>query len=273
MITEDLQKKIESFSEFASHFSSVYIAFSAGVDSVCLARMCREVPGLETTLVTADSPSLPRKELAQAEEIAKLLQMPLRVIATHEMQRAQYTENGAQRCYWCKTELYSTVQQLAKANGVEAVFDGTNADDTTDYRPGHRAKDQHGVYSPLALAGISKQQIRTLSEHYQLPTAHKPAQACLASRFPYGEQITAEKLARVEAAENAIAAQGFSNFRVRSHGDLARLEFAAEQMQQAWQKQDSLRRSCEKAGFVFVCIDLKAFQSGSMNQMLARTTS
>jgi uncharacterized protein len=262
------QEKLEELKRLIGRHRSAVIAFSGGVDSTLLARVAGEVLRGKVLLVTASSPAYPREELEEAKRLAALLGMRCRVIDSEETDIAGFSDNPPDRCYHCKRELFGKITALAKREGYAAVFDGSNADDLGDHRPGRKALRELGVFSPLCDAGLTKEDIRGFSRGYGLPTASKPSMACLASRFPYGERITREKLARVGAAESEIRALGFGQFRVRSHGALARLEFAPADLDRAWNARSRIEEVCRKAGYTYVSIDTRGYRTGAMNEEL-----
>ncbi|MCJ7687887.1 MAG: ATP-dependent sacrificial sulfur transferase LarE, partial [Clostridiaceae bacterium] len=191
-----------------------------------------------------------------------------KVVVSEEIDIPGFSDNPPDRCYYCKSELFTVIKHIADTEKYDVVFDGSNADDLNDYRPGRRAIKEKGVVSPLCDAGFTKLEIRLLSKKYELPTADKPAYACLASRFPYGEKITKEKLDRVGKAEKEIREIGFSLFRVRNHDNLARLEFMPKEIDMAWRKRDEINEICHKAGFTFVAVDIQGYRTGAMNEVL-----
>ncbi len=249
-------------------YRSAVIAFSGGVDSTLLASVAGEVLDKRVMLVTASSSTYPSSEQEAATALAKSLGLPHRVIVSEETEIPGFSDNPPDRCYYCKKELFSKISAIAADEGFEAVFDGSNADDAKDYRPGRRALAELGIVSPLFEAGLTKTEIRRLSHERGLPTADKPSYACLASRFPYGEKITGEKLIRIDLAEAGLRALGFGQFRVRSHGDCARIEVAPEELETAWARRREVSAICKKAGFIFVAIDVDGYRTGAMNEAL-----
>jgi len=248
---------------------SAVIAFSGGVDSTFLARVASEVLGDKLLLVTACSSAYPAAEREEARRLAEAMGIEQLTIVSEETDITEFVENPPDRCYYCKRELFRRIKEIAAERGYEAVFDGSNADDVAnDYRPGRRALEELGIVSPLKEAGLTKEEIRQLSRDMRLPTADKPAHACLASRFPYGERITPEKLGRVGRAEQALRAMGFSQFRVRSHGDCARVELVPAELEKGWRERDAITGACKKAGFTFVALDTQGYRMGAMNEVL-----
>jgi uncharacterized protein len=239
------------------------------VDSTFLARIACDVYGSKLLLITATSSTYPFYELDEAKSLATLLGINHRIIVSEELEIPGYSDNPPDRCYYCKNELFSKVKYIASKEGYEVVFDGSNADDLNDFRPGMKAKKEMGVISPLAEAGFTKNDIRYFSGKLNLPTAAKQSYACLASRFPYGEKITKEKLDRVGRAEFEVRKLGFSQFRIRSHENLARLEFIEPELEQAWHKKSELSEICKSSGFNYVTIDLAGYRTGSMNEVLS----
>ena len=269
-ISRETFEKLSDVKQRIGVFRSAIIAFSGGVDSTFLARVSREVLGERALLVTATSSTYPLYELEEAKRLARMLGMKQRVIVSEEIDIPGFSENPPDRCYHCKNELFSLIRHIAEEEGFEAVFDGSNADDLKDFRPGMKALREQGVVSPLCEAGLTKQEIRQLSGQMGLPTADKPTFACLASRFPYGERITREKLERVGAVEKAIRLLGFTQFRVRSHGDLARIELTGPEMEKGWASRQAISELCHKAGFVYAAIDLDGYRTGAMNEVLSQ---
>lgn len=264
-------EKLNKLKRIISSYRSAAIAFSGGVDSTLLARVCKEVlPQDNILLITATSSTYPFYELDEAVELAKMMNLKHKVIVSEEIDIPGFSNNPPDRCYYCKKELFSILKSIAEKEGIEAVFDGSNFDDKTDYRPGRKALKELGIESPLFKAEFIKTEIRELSRKYKLPTSEKPAYACLASRFPYGEKITKEKLDRVGKSERQIMELGFSQFRVRSHGLLARIEFIKDEMEKAWEFRSNIEKLCKKNGFAYVSIDLQGYRTGAMNEVLDR---
>jgi pyridinium-3,5-biscarboxylic acid mononucleotide sulfurtransferase len=250
-------------------YKSAVIAFSGGVDSTFLARVARDVYCDNLLLITASSSTYPFYELEEARSLAALLGIKHRIIVSEELEIPGYSDNPPDRCYYCKNELFTKIRYIASQEGYEVVLDGSNADDLNDFRPGMKAKKEMGVISPLADTGFSKSDIRNLSVKFNLPTATKQSYACLASRFPYGEKITREKLDRVGSAEFEVRKLGFTQFRIRSHENLARFEFIPSEMDKAWDMKGTLLEICQKSGYKYVTIDLTGYRTGSMNEVLS----
>ena len=249
----------------------VLVAFSGGVDSTLLARAARDAVGVGALLVTADSETYPARELAEARELAGLLGLRHLVVRTEELARPDYARNPANRCFFCKEELFTRLGPIAEREGITTIVYGANVDDLGDHRPGMRSAEQRGVRAPLVDAGLTKAEIRGLSRSLGLPTWDKPSFACLSSRFQYGDAITAEKLRRVDAAEEFVRSLGFRQFRVRHHDRLARLELPVEDIPRLWAdgRHEAILARFRELGYVYVTVDLGGFQSGSANLLLS----
>lgn len=254
----------------------VVVAFSGGVDSTFLARAAREAVRDGALLVTADSETYPARELAEARRLAELLGMRHLVVETRELDNPDYAKNPADRCFFCKEELFTRLAPIADLESAGTLVYGAVMDDLGDHRPGMRAASERGVRAPLIEAELWKAEIRALSRDLGLPTWDKPSFACLSSRFQYGDPITAAKLRQVDAAEEIVRALGFRQFRVRHHDRLARLELAAEEMPRLWTdgRHAEIVRKLRELGYIYVTVDLNGFQSGSANLLLGlkRTT-
>ena len=251
-------------------YGSVVVAYSGGVDSTLVAAVAQEVLGARALAVTADSPSLARSELAQAVEMADRIGIAHRAIRTNELDREGYRANGPNRCYFCKDTLYSELNRIAKLGGYATVVNGTNLDDFADLRPGISAAAEHGVRSPLVDAGLTKEEVREQAKDMGLAVWDKPAQACLASRIPYGTSVSTETLKRIGDAEAALRELGLDQVRVRHHGRVARIEVPAEQISKMVKPSARARiaAAVKGAGYTYVAVDLEGFRSGSMNEML-----
>lgn len=248
------------------------VAYSGGIDSTLIAQVAYGVLGDSALAATAVSPSLLPEDLEDAKVQAAEIGIAHRLIETHEMENPSYTSNPINRCYFCKSELYDTLKPLAQTWGYSYIVDGVNADDLQDYRPGIQAAKERSTRSPLAEVGITKLEVREIAKHLELPWWDKPAQPCLSSRFPYGESITLDKLRRVGQAERYLRNSGWKTLRVRSEGEVARIELPAEQIPEFVQRTDleTLVQQFQSYGFVYVTLDLEGFRSGKLNQILVK---
>ena len=249
---------------------SAVVAFSGGVDSTFLARAAGEALGDRAVLVTADSETYPASELEAARDLARTLGMRHVIVETRELDNPDYARNPANRCFFCKEELFTTLAPIAEREGFRHVVYGANVDDLGDHRPGMESARQRGVRAPLIEAGLGKAEIRELSHALGLPTWDKPSFACLSSRFQYGDRITAEKLRCVDAAEEYLRSLGFRQFRVRHHDRVARLEIPLEEMGRLWEegRREAIVARFRELGYLYVAVDLAGFQSGSANLLL-----
>ena len=263
-----MEEKLDILKARLNEYKNAVVAFSGGVDSTFLARVAKDVYGDNLLLITATSSTNPFYELEEAKSLATLMDIKHRIIVTEEIDNPGYAANPPDRCYFCKSELFTKIKYIAVKEGFETVLDGSNAEDIKDFRPGMKAKKEKGVISPLAESGFTKSDIRHFSKKFNLPTATKQSYACLASRIPYGETITKPKLDRLATAEYAVRKLGFTQFRIRSHENLARFEFIPDEMDKAWEMKEKLTDICQKSGFNYVTIDLKGYRSGSMNEVL-----
>ena len=266
----ELHNKRRALEARLSECGRLLVAYSGGIDSAYLAYAAHQVLGEEMLAILADSPSLARSQYADAVAFAEEQHIPLRIIATAEIENVDYARNDADRCFHCKDELFTVMERVRVAEGYNAVAYGMNKDDRGDYRPGQRAAAEHGVVAPLLDAGLSKAEIRELAREAGLRLWDKPASACLSSRIEYGRPVTREALAMVEAAEELLRESGFRVFRVRHHGDIARIEVAREEMPALFADGvlDRCNREFKALGFRFVTVDLEGYRSGSMNAVL-----
>jgi uncharacterized protein len=250
---------------------SLIVALSGGADSAYLAWAAHKALGDQVLSVTALSPSYSAHDRAIVEEFVSKFGVRHEFIETHEMDNPAYRANAADRCYFCKDELFSVLDELAHARGFAAVAYGVNADDTLDFRPGHRAAKEHQVLAPLLNVGLAKAEIRLLSQSAGLPTWDRPASACLASRLPYGTEVTSERLGLVERGEAALRALGFRQFRVRLHDRLARIEISPEELPRALAPEmaAAMADRLKAAGFTYVALDLEGYRQGSLNETLS----
>jgi uncharacterized protein len=264
----ELRRREGALEERLRGLDSLIVAYSGGVDSAYLAWKAHDVMGSRALAVTADSPSYPERHRQMAIRIAREFGLRHEIIRTHELERAEYRANAANRCYYCKHELYSVLSTMARVQGFAAVADGSNADDRGDYRPGRQAAREFGVMSPLDDVELSKADIRELSHEAGLPTWDEPASACLSSRIPYFSEVTDEKLRTIERAEDAVRALGFRVLRVRHHGEIARIELGHDELPRAADPivAAELDAALRALGFRYVTIDLKGYRLGSLNE-------
>jgi uncharacterized protein len=254
-----------------SELPSLIVALSGGADSAYLAWTAHKTLGARALSITALSPSYSAHDRAIVEEFVSKIGARHEFIKTHEMENPAYRANAADRCYFCKDELFSALDKLAQARGFSAVAYGVNADDTLDFRPGHRAATEHQVLAPLLDAGLTKAEIRLLSRRAGLPTWDRPASACLASRLPYGTEVTPDRLGLVERGEAELRALGFRQFRVRLHDKLARVEISSDEMSRALAPEmaAAIADRLKAAGFSYVALDLEGYRQGSLNEALS----
>jgi uncharacterized protein len=266
---ETLEKKLRELEEIISPYESALVAFSGGVDSsLALAIAARALPRGRVLAVTSNNETYLSSELDLARGFAASLGVEHLVVNTRELDDPNYASNPANRCYFCKSTLYSDLAKIAAERGYSWVVDGANKDDEGDYRPGRTAAKELGVISPLSLAGMGKTEVREVARYLGLPSWDKPALACLSSRFPYGQEITPEKLAQVARAEEFLRSRGYRQVRVRHHGEIARLEVGSEEMERAFGEREEISAELKAAGFLYVTLDLVGYTPGSLNAAL-----
>ncbi|MEZ4532792.1 MAG: ATP-dependent sacrificial sulfur transferase LarE [Thermomicrobiales bacterium] len=267
-LSPELETKWNALLGAIGSLGSCVVAFSGGVDSALLLKASVLALGNRAVAATGLSETYAPEEMEEARAVAAEIGAVHVMVRTMELTDPRYANNSHQRCYFCKTELYTQLQAYAAQHGYAAVLDGTNADDLGDFRPGIRAANQLGVRSPLQEAGLTKQEIRDLSQWLALPTWDKPAAACLSSRFAYGDPITVEKLAQVAKAESHLRRLGYRGFRVRHHDEIARIEMPADQLADAIADREEIARGVRAAGYRYVTLDLEGYVSGRMNEGL-----
>ncbi len=263
----NINTKFEKLKDIAKGLGRVLVAFSGGVDSTLLLKICVDTLGPENVLaVIGTSPTYPARELAEARAIAKTVMANCVVIETPEMDDPDFIRNQRDRCYYCKRSLFDLMGEIAEQAGLNHVVEGSNLDDMNDFRPGRRAVEEKGVISPLLLAKLTKSDIREISRILDLPTHNKPSYACLASRIPYGTPIDKDLLRRIEYSEDFLQDLGFKQIRVRCHGDVARIEVPVQDFGTVVAKGEKIYESLKNFGFTYITLDLKGYRTGSMNE-------
>jgi uncharacterized protein len=262
--------KEERLREIFRKLDSVVVAYSGGVDSSYVAYVANDELGPRAVCITGQSASLPAYQRAEIDRVVEKFGFQHEVIETDELDNPGYSANSPNRCFFCKDELYTKLESVARTRGIQNIVDGSTVDDLGDYRPGRQAAAQHAVRSPLIEAGLSKDEVRELSRRAELPTWDKPASPCLSSRIAYGTTVTIERLSKVDRGEEILREFGFREFRVRHHDQLVRLEISPAEMDRVLRKDliDELARRFRELGFKYVTLDLDGFRSGSMNEVL-----
>lgn len=267
-----LDRKLSQLRKLVRSFESAAVAFSGGTDSTLVARISKDELGTKAMAVTIDSPLYPRSELANAKAVAKKIGMRYLVVRVDPLIDKAFVANPTDRCYLCKLDDLRHIRRIADERGLKEVLDGSNADDKKDYRPGMKAKEEMNVRSPLAAIGLTKADVREMSRALGLPTAQKSSSPCLASRIPYNETITSEKLMMIEEAEEFLKAKGFDDVRVRMHGDMARIEVSPRDIGRLSSPgtRVSVAKRLRALGFTYVTLDLEGYRMGSLNEVLLR---
>lgn len=266
------KKGLKELNNILLLMGKVLVAYSGGVDSTFLLKAASDILGQNVLAVTADSPTITRKELSFAKKTARELGVRHEVINTEEMECRDFVDNSPSRCYWCKNELFTKLNKIADSYGIKYVLDGSNYSDKSDYRPGLKAARELKVRSPLMEASLTKKDIRQILKSWDLPVWNKPATACLSSRVPYGQKISVELLEKIEKAEDELHRLGFYHVRVRDHDDIARIEIGEKDFSKIIEKniKDEVSRLLKEIGYKFIVLDLEGYRTGSLNEALQK---
>lgn len=262
-MSAELERQRHALLDWLRPFGSALVAYSGGVDSAVVLALARHAFGDRALACIGISPSYPERERRDAIALVESLGARYRLIETDEHEDPRYRANPTNRCYYCKTHLYDRLSQVARCDAFAVILDGTQKDDLRDHRPGRAAAQENGVRSPLAELGLGKREVRALARHLGLTVWDKPAMACLSSRVPHGTPVTPELLARIESAESVLAGLGFRQFRVRHHGEIARIELEAVDLARAAEQHAAIVAGLRAAGYRYVCLDLAGFRSGA----------
>jgi len=265
------QKKLSELKNIITDLGSVVVAYSGGVDSTFLAKVSVDVLGKKKVLAaTATSSTYPKAEYKEAKEFALSLGIPWMHFMSEELEISGFQKNSPSRCYYCKKELYLKLKKIAEEKKFATVIDSSNSDDLNDFRPGMKALSELNIISPLKLAGLSKEEVRMFSRNMSIPSWNKPSFACLSSRFPYGEEITAEKLSRVEKAESFLRQYNFKQLRIRSIDDTARIELDPGDFSKILKDHKKIVKKLKQFGYIYISLDLEGYRTGSMNEVLSK---
>jgi len=263
------EEKLRRLEEWFSLYESVLVAFSGGVDSAVIAAVAKRSLGKDRVLaVTINSSIMPKRELLASKKVAREIGVKHMIVEEDELKDERFATNPENRCYYCRSNLARVLKKIARERGIPVIVDGTHLGDTLEHRPGLKALREHGIRSPLMELGYGKKDVREIAKLMGLSVKDKPAMACLASRIPYGERITADKLRRIEKAEDSLLGMGFRTVRVRAHGNIARIEVLPEELSRALELREKIVRELKDLGFIYITLDLQGYRPGSMDEEL-----